>query len=190
MLQKGDVVAGYVQVALVNVGNVRQSIQVGERGTVGIMDYLFILAIRDARYFRQRRAIGEFHDRPVKFAPDHEIDCRSVAQRLLGQGADMRADEGDLEPGVGGLDRRRKFAVTAESRGGSEQYQEFILLADRDRFLGAHVMRRSVEQAGAFQHAGRIGQPDGIPVGFDFAGGGPTRAGASIEIFEGRRIQQ
>ena len=49
---------------------------------------------------------------------------------------------------------------------------------------------RSVEQPGALQHSGRIGQPDRIPIRFDLTSCGPARACAAIKIFKRGRVKK
>ena len=80
--------------------------------------------------------------------------------------------------------------VARPADGAGEEDQEFVVLAEsRSTLRPGDVVRVGVEQARALQHAGRIGEPDRVPVGLDFAGGGPARAGATIEILKGRRVE-
>src|SRR5271157_6501769 len=52
------------------------------------------------------------------------------------------------------------------------------------------MVRRSVEHARAFQHAGWVGKPDRIPIGLDLAGRRPARTGAAVVVFERRWVQE
>src|SRR5271157_592190 len=52
------------------------------------------------------------------------------------------------------------------------------------------MMRRSVEHARAFQHAGWVGKPDRVPIGLDLAGRRPARTGAAVVVLERRWIQE
>ena len=66
MQQKRNVVACYVEIALVNVGDVRQRVEILNLRRIGIVDDLAILQERNAGNFRQRLAIGEVDDCVIK----------------------------------------------------------------------------------------------------------------------------
>ena len=80
--------------------------------------------------------------------------------------------------------------VARKSWSAREQHEQFIVLTGADRLFRRDVVRRGVEQARAFEHSGRIGEPDRIPVGLDLTRGGPARTCAPIEILKRRRIQK
>ena len=80
--------------------------------------------------------------------------------------------------------------VAREAGRAGEQHQELVIFGDVDGLFGGNVVRRSVEQACALEHSGRIRKPDRVPVGFDFTGGRPARAGATVEILKRGRVQQ
>ena len=71
-----------------------------------------------------------------------------------------------------------------------EEHEELVVLRDLDGLVGGDVVGRGVEQPRTLQHAGGIGEPDGVPVGLDLAGCGPAGAGATVEVFEGGRVQE
>ena len=102
----------------------------------------------------------------------------------------MRADEGDLDLGIAVLNGLSDADIALEAGSAGEQDQEFVVLGDAYGFLGGDVMGRSVKQTRPLDHAGRVGEPDGVPIGFDFARSGPARARASIKIFKGGWIQK
>ena len=103
---------------------------------------------------------------------------------------DRGADEGDLDGGIGLLDDFGHLLVAVPAHGAGEEDEELVVLQDADDVLPAEVVGRSVDQARSLQHSGGIGEPDGIPVGLDLAGGGPAAAGATVKLFKGRRIQE
>ena len=188
--QKRNVVARYVEIALVNFGDVRQRVQILNLRSVGIVHDLSVLQVRHASDLRQRLAVRVVDDRVVKFLAANEINLRAIAQRFFRQHAHVRPHKGNLDLRILLLDRARQKNVARESRRGSEQHQEVIFLGDLNGLVARNVMRRRIQQARAFQHPGRISQPDRIPVTFDFAGGGPTGAGASVKVFKRWGIQK
>ena len=91
---------------------------------------------------------------------------------------------------IGFFDSVRNADVALEAGRAGEQHEQFVVLGDTNGFFGADVMRRCIQQARAFEHAGRVGKPDGVPVGFDFARSRPAGARAPIEILKGGRIEK
>ena len=51
-------------------------------------------------------------------------------------------------------------------------------------------MGRRVEEARALEQSRRVGEPHGVPVGFDFARRGPARACATVEVLKRGRVQK
>src|SRR5689334_5443401 len=51
-------------------------------------------------------------------------------------------------------------------------------------------MRWRIHYLAVRQHAGRIAQPDRIPVGFDLPRGGPARARPAVKLLKRRWIQE
>ena len=97
--QERHVVAAGIDVALVDVHHVRQSVEILNRGTVRIVNDLSIrAAIGDAENLAQRLAVGKFHGRVVELAPHDKIDGRAFLERLLRQGRNVRPHERDLQP--------------------------------------------------------------------------------------------
>ena len=101
--QERHVVAANVQVAPVNVGHVRQSVQILDGRPVGIMHDLAILAIGNAENIFDRLALRVFDDGVVEFLAASYVDYFRFHQRLLGQHADVGSDEGDLDVRIGCL---------------------------------------------------------------------------------------
>ena len=64
------------------------------------------------------------------------------------------------------------------------------VFADFDGFVSGDVVGRGIQQTRAFQHAGRIGQPNRIPVRFDLSSSRPTRTGAAVKVLERGRVQE
>ena len=172
--QEWNVVARDVKVALVNVGHMRQGVQILDLGSIGIMDDLAVLSIGDTQDLIQRLANRVVNDRVVKFLAANEIDGRTIPQRLLWKHADMRPNKGNPDPRVSFFYRLGELDITGEPRCTGEQHQELVPFRDVDCFLRRDVVRRSVQKPGSLQHSRRISQPHGIPVGLNFAGSWPT----------------
>ncbi len=86
MKQKRHVVAADVQVAPVNVGDVRKRIQILDRRPVGIVHDLAILAIGDAEDLIDRLAVGVFDDGIVEFLAADHVDDFGFIKRLFREG--------------------------------------------------------------------------------------------------------
>ena len=114
----------------------------------------------------------------------------ALVQRAVGIGGHRRADKGDANGRIRRLDGFGKALVALPSHRGSKQHQELVVFADLDRLLGGDVVGRRVEQPRTLKQAGRIGEPDRVPVGLDLACGRPARTGAAVEVLEGRRVEE
>ena len=188
--QKRHVVAAHVEIALVNIGHVRQRVQVLNLRTVGIMYDAAILAIRKAKNFFQRLAVGVLDNGVVEFLAADHIDDLVLEQRLFRQDAHVRTDKRNLDIRIGVLNRFRQADIAGESGRAREKNQQLVVLTNANGLFRRNVVRRSIQQARSFEHARGIREPDRIPVGLDFARGRPARTRASIEVFKRRRIQK
>src|ERR1700730_9171197 len=100
----------------------------------------------------------------------------------------MRSDEGNLHAGIGFFNLSNELYVAVESHRGGKQNQEFVVFANLHSLLPVDVVWRGVEQTTPGNHAGGIGEPNGIPIGFDLAGCRPTGACSAVEIFKTRGV--
>ena len=182
--QERDVVAADIQVAPVDVGYVRQSVQILDGRTVGIMNDPTVFAVGNAENIFDRLALRVFDDGVVEFLAAGYVDDFRFHQRLLRQHADVGSDEGNLDVRIAVFDRLSDADVAREARRAGEKNEQFVILTGADGLFRGNVVRRGVEQSGALQHARRIGEPDRIPVRFNFTRSGPARACAPIEIFK------
>ncbi len=190
MQQKRHVVILDVEIALVDFGDMRQRVEILNLRSVGIVHDFSILQKRNAGNLRQRLALGVIDHGVVEFLAANEINLRTIAQRFLRQHGHMRPNKSNLDLGIRLLDRSRQQNVAGKPGRRSKQHQELVVPRDLDGLLARHVMRRRIEQPRPLQHSRRISQPNGIPETFNFAGGGPTGAGASVEVFKGWGIQK
>ena len=130
----------------------------------------------------------EFGDGVIELTARDEVDVLGGVEGFVGLDVAVRADEGDLHARIGFFNFAEKLDVGIEADGGGEENEELVVFADLDRLAPVDFVGRGVDEAAAGDHAGGIGEPNGIPVGLDFAGGGPARACATVEIFEARRV--
>ena len=186
--QERHVVPRDVEIALVNVGDVRQRVEILNLRRIGIVNDLAIFQERNAGNLLERLALGVVDDRVVEFLAANEIDRRAIAQRLLRQHADVRPDKRNLDFGIRLLDRLGNADIAGKSGRRGEEHEEFVVLGDLNRLFRRNVMRRRIQQPRPLQHSGRISQPYRIPETLNFAGGGPTGAGASVEILKRGRV--
>jgi len=114
------------------------------------------------------------HRLPVLKSGAAGCDGGAVPQTLLRQSRDMGPDEADFEPRIGLLHPRNQETVSLEARRAGKEHQKLIVPDKFYGLLGGHLMRGSIQQARTGQHAGRIGQPNWIPVRLNFASGGPA----------------
>src|SRR5208282_1491927 len=147
-------------------------------------------AIGNPENLVQGLAVGEFDGGIVELAPYYKIDGSTFVERPLRQSGNVWAHEGDLQSGIGSLHRRCKPDIPLEAWRAGEQHQEVEAPANLDGLFRAHMMRRRVEHARAFQHSRRISQPHRVPIGLNLAGGWPTRAGTAVVILKRRWIQE
>src|SRR6185437_10491725 len=186
-----DVVLRDVHVALVDLGGPGHRVEIFDLRAVGVvLDGAGRVFVADAEDFVQRLAVGELDDGEVELAAAYEVDDFTLVESAIGVGGDWRPDEADLDGGVRGLDGASKTVVAGPADGGGEEHQELVALGDLDGLVGGDVVGRGVEQPRTLQHAGGIGEPDGVPVGLDLAGRGPAGAGAAVEVLERGRIQE
>src|SRR5581483_9030124 len=97
MQQKRHVVARHIEVSLVNVGYVRQGVEVLNLRRIRIVHGLPVFQIRDSRNLIQRLSVGEVNHRIVEFLAGDEINRGACAQRFFRQHADVRTNKGDLD---------------------------------------------------------------------------------------------
>ena len=110
MQQEGHVVLGDVEVAGVDLGRPGHLVELlgGDLRPVGVvLDDAVRVLVADAEDLVQRLALGELDDGEIELAAADEVDGGALVQGAVGGGGDRRADEGNLDRGVGLLDDRR-----------------------------------------------------------------------------------
>ena len=116
--QERHVVAGDVHVALVDLGGPGHRVEVFDLRAVGIvLDDAVGVLVADAENFVERLAVGELDDGEVELAAADEVDDRALVEGAVGVGGDRRADEGDLDGGIGALDGLGQALVAVPADG-------------------------------------------------------------------------
>ena len=188
--QEGDVVAGDVHVALVDLGGPGHGVEVFNLGTIGIVDDLAIELVADAEDLVEWLSLGKLDDGVVELAAADEVEGGTLVEGAIRVGGHRRPDEGDFDGGVDRLDGLGEALVAFPADGRGEEYQELVVLADLDGFVGGDVVRGRIEKAGTLKQACRVCEPDGVPIGLDFARGGPARTRASVKVLKRGGIQE
>ena len=108
MQKEGDVVAGDVHVALVDLGGPGHGVEVFDLRAVGVVlnDAAGVL-VGDAEDLIERLAVGKLDDGEVELAAADEVDDGALVEGAVGIGGDRGADKGDLDGGVCLLDGLR-----------------------------------------------------------------------------------
>src|SRR5947207_9988446 len=128
MKQEGNVVTADVQVSVINVGHVRQGIQVLQlRAISGVCDPA-IFPIRDSQNVFESFALGKLFYGVIKFLADHEIDGSAFPQTLLRLNRYMRTHERNLDVWICILDPLDELNVSREARCAGVENQKLIFL--------------------------------------------------------------
>ena len=89
--------------------------------------------VADAEDLVERLAVGVFDDGEVELAAADEVDGGALVERLVGRGRDRRADEGDLDVGIGLLDDLGHLLVAVPAHGAGKEHEELVVLAESRR---------------------------------------------------------
>src|SRR5882724_1792985 len=138
--QEWNVITAYVQIAVVNVGHVRQRVQILQLRTIGgVCDYA-IFPVGNSQNVFKGFALGKFFDRIVEFLADDKINCWRLDQSPLRQYGHVWADEGNLNPRIYVLDTLGQPDVSGKTRRAGVKDEKFIFFGDVDRLFGGNVM--------------------------------------------------
>ena len=94
MQQERNVVLRDIQVALVDVGDPGQRVEILDLRAVGIVHDLAVLAVADAENLFERLAVGEFDDGDSRTRGGRRSRWPCTRSGLVGIGGDGRPDEG------------------------------------------------------------------------------------------------
>ena len=186
------VVFAEVQVAGVDVGDERQSVQlvVGQRGPLQIVVNPPVAAVADAADVRPLPPFGHLFHGVVELLARRDVDGLGNLEGLFGLCGRMPPDEGDRARRVPLLDQLRGPRVQFHRRRAGVQHDEIVFLGNLDRFGLLQSLGRRIQHAAVFDHAGRIAQPRRIPERPHLAGRLIARARPTVEILVRRRIQE
>src|SRR5579875_4226763 len=190
--QERDVVLGDVHVALVDLGGPGHRVEIFDLRTVrGVLDNAGLrVLVADAEDLGQRLAVGILDDTEVELTAADEVDRFALVESAVGISGNRRPDEADLDGWVRRLNSAGEPVVAGPADGRGEEHKELKALGRLDDLGGRDVVRRRVQQLRALEHSGGISEPDGVPVGLDFAGGRPARTCATVEVLKRGRIQK
>src|SRR5262245_37670432 len=126
----------------------------------------------------------------IEFTADDEIDVAARCQTGVRLQLNVGTDEGDLQIRMNLFHAADQPQVALKSRGRGEEHDEVVVAGDLDRLRHSYFVRRGIEHATVGKHAGRIGEPDGIPVRLDLASRWPARARAAVVALEAGWVQE
>ncbi len=148
--KEGNTVFGDVEIAVVDLGGPGHLVELfgADLRAIGIVlvDAVGVL-IAGAEDLVQRLAVGKLDDGEVELAADDEVDGLALVEGLIGRGGDGRADEADLDGGVGLLDLLGHALIAVPAHGAGEEDEELVVLQDLDDLLPLDVVGRSVQKA-------------------------------------------
>ena len=128
--QKGHGVTPRIEIAIIDISDVGQSVQVLNLRPVRIMGDYAILPIRNSEDFVERLALREFDHRVIKLSAADEIDGRAILQGAFRQHGDMRSHERNLDLGVGVPDGLCQPDVPGKTRRAGVKDQKLIVLGN------------------------------------------------------------
>ena len=188
--QEGHAVTRHVHVPLVDLGGPGHRVQIFDLRPVGVVNDLAVEPVADTQNLVERLALGKFDDGIIELAAADEVERGALIQSAVRVGGHGRSNKGDANRRVCRLDGHRQTLIARPAYCRGEEHQELVVLANVDCLLGGDVVRRSVQQTRALEHAGGVSEPDGVPIGLNLARCGPARTRAAVEIFEGGRVQK
>ena len=121
MVQERNVVTGYVEIPLVDLGHPRQLVQILNHPALGIVDDAAIFPEAHSRQFFQWRTGGVTGDLIIEFAAHDKIDG-GVLKRLLRLNRNRWPDKCHLQLWVGVLHHFSDPQIDAETHAGREQH--------------------------------------------------------------------
>jgi hypothetical protein len=190
MEQKRHVVTRHIHVALVDFGGPRHRVEVLDLRAIGIVDDLAVLLVADAKDFVEGFALSKLDNGVIELAAADEVEHGTLVESLVRRGGDRRSDECNANRWIRSLDCLSQPLITFPAHSRGEEDEELVVLTDPDGLVGGDVVRWRIEQARSFKEACGIGEPDGVPVGFNLPCCGPARTCAAIEVFKRRGIEE
>ncbi len=137
--QERNVIPAEVQIALVDLRNPGQLVEILDVAAFRIVNVRAVLAVADAGKILERRALGVVGDLIIELAAHDEIDRLGRVQNFIRLDGHRRSDEGDLHLGVRVLHHLRDLHVHVKSRRGGEQHQQFEILGHARQSAGSKL---------------------------------------------------
>jgi len=154
------------------------------------MDYFAGGAEREAIDFGEWTIEGEIEASEVELFASDEIDGLADGEGFVGEDGGVSADEADGEVRILIFESFGEGAVALEGGGAGMNDDEFVVAGDAENITAGEVIWGGVEQAGAFDERGWLGEPSGIPERADLAFCLVAGACAAIEAFPGRWVDE
>src|SRR3989441_4827520 len=192
VLAIGAVVFAEVEVAIVDLGDKRQAVQLlaRQRGTVEVVRDLAVLAVADAQDFAPVPPFGYLFYRVVKLFACDEVDRLGRLEGLVRGRGRVAAHEGNHTVRVFRLNHLGGAHVQLERGGAGMQDNEVVRFGDRHGLALVQLFRWGIQHPAVFDHPGRVAQPGRVPEGLHLAGGLITRACAAIKIIVRGGVQE
>ena len=191
MLEVADEILFDLEVALVNVGDPRERVHVGNHLALGVVLNLpFAVLVGNALHGREVAAFGDFLAGEVELLARDPVNGPRGLERLGGQHHRVRADEANLGGGPLLLDGLGDLAVVLQRGRGGVDDDVVEVLRDGEALGHVNVVRRAVEEPAAGHERGGLREPGGIPVAGDFARGLVAGTGAAVKAVEGGRGEE
>ena len=148
------------------------------------------VAPRQAGDAAEVASLGDFLDREIEFFARDEVDGRRSLEALLGLDRDLGPDHADLQARLDRLERLGCSDVDGERRGRGVQHHEIAVHGLGRDVVEFEAVGRRVDELGAFNERGGLGEPGRVPERLDLATHLIARAGAPVEAVEGWRLQE
>ena len=182
---------GDVEIALVDRRHERQIVHIVQDFAIDIMDDdAFGVAIGDAFHVRPVASVGDLFDGEIELIAGDEVDGRCRDERFLRFHGNLGADETDFRARINFLDHLGRLHVRLERRRRRVQHDQVFAADIAFDVLEREIMRRRVDQLGAFDECRGLRQPRRIPERAHFALHLVARAGAAVVAVKGWSLQK
>src|SRR5581483_1398312 len=181
-----------VEVLGVDLGREGQIVQLlpVEQRPVRVRVDAAVAAVGDAGDGAPVATLRDLLHRDVELLAGDQVDRVRRVERELGLRGRLSADERDHGVPVPRLDLLRGLGVLPQRRRARVDDHEVVVRRDHDGFVLVQPFGRSVEQARARDHPGRVREPGRVPERPDLALRLVARPRAAIEVLVGRRVQK
>ena len=179
------------EVALVNRRDEGQLVHVLEDGAVLVVhDDAGGVAPGEPADSGEVAPLRHLLDGEIEFVARDKIDRGRSFEARFRLDRDLGPDHADLQARLERLERLGRFDIDGERRGRGVQHHEIAVHGLGRDVVEFEAVRRRVDELGAFNERGRLGEPGRVPERLDLAAHLIARAGAPVEAVEGWRLQE